>query len=702
MPINCGKQDFLAIVAVLQLIVDFALVFDIPIVRQFIGFIYLTFIPGFITIQLTKMNNLDNLKILLFSLGLSVAFLMFIGLLVNEILSLAGIFYPLSLVPLVIALNIFVLVGGVLAYLRNEDAKLFNRSFSRFSLSALLLIFLPILSIFGVIWVNIFVNNLILLFMIIAISVIFLLALIFKKLISSKFYPLAVLFIAISLLFHSSLITQYVCFADIHLEYFIFQTTRNNKQWNSVFVPTWDILYGSLNSMLSITILPTIYSIILNVDAVWIFKIIYPLIFSFVPLILYVLWREDIGKYGAFAATFFFMSMGTFYSEILGLNRQMIGELFFGMLLLTISEKNASFLQKTACFIIFSWALIISHYSLAGIFLFFLVFFLILTKMLKYSNRNIPVSKVSTFFVLMFTWYIYTSNMSIFESFLSAGNKIFSRLGDFFELGSRERHILMSLWLESPPTILNAVSRAFSNITQILIVVGFVGLLSKKSKVYLNKERFAFTFIALIFLAALLLVPGMSSLLNMTRFYHILLFFLAPLCVIGAEVIGQLVFKRKAEFATSILLIVVLVPYFLFQTGFVYEVAGAQSWSVPLSKYRMDPSILMVTFAYVNGWKAYGAFWLRDHVNVQAVNVYKDWSAHELGSYGMLRYAQYLSNTTRLSSGDMVYLSYLNVIEGVAITLGGRVFNITELSFVSDINLIYSNGGCQIYKVSNG
>jgi len=299
----------------------------------------------------------------------------------------------------------------------------------------------------------------------------------------------------------------------------------------------------------------------------------------------------------------------------------------------------------------------------------------------------------------MFAWYIFTTGSAAFEDLLSFSDYIYNRLGDFFNPMSREENILRGLGLERPPTIWNAISRGFAYITEAFIVVGFIGLITRRVKVHFGREYFTLTLVAVAFLAALILIPGLADTMNMTRFYHILLFFLAPLCVIGAETIVGLVSKHRAQLKALVLLVIVLVPYFLFQTCFVFELVKSRSSSIPLSKYRMNHAYLMVTFAYVNSWKAFGASWLNSYVKVQNAKVYRDWSAHELTSYGMLLYTLRLTNTTRVHTGEMVYLSYLNVVDGLIVTTRYN-FNSTELSFIPEMDRIYSNGGCQVYIAS--
>ncbi|MFN3284467.1 MAG: hypothetical protein ACK40Q_09580, partial [Pseudothermotoga sp.] len=180
------------------------------------------------------------------------------------------------------------------------------------------------------------------LLMIIAISLLFIIGVFSKRLLPSELYPFAILMIAIALIYHSSFISSYlVTFgSDVAVEHFVFKITQNTAYWGSPNPYFEHIGYGRIHSMLSVTILPTIYSSLLNIDSTWVFKSIFPLIFSFVPLGLYQIWKGYVGKKYAFISAFLFMSYETFYTEMLGLNRQMIAELFFVLLLLVIVNKK--------------------------------------------------------------------------------------------------------------------------------------------------------------------------------------------------------------------------------------------------------------------------------------------------------------------------------------------------------------------------
>jgi len=701
--VNINDSKPLLLIVLLSLsIFCLAVFFDISIVRQVFGFFYLTFVPGFVFLKILNASKLSRTETVLFSVGLSVAFLMIAGLLINELSPIFGFSKPLSLIPLMIVLNIPILVGAILVYLKRKDVQIWKSETIKISPSILLFLSLPILSVIGAMYVNVYSNNSLLLFLITSIAMLFIVGVLSKRLLPSNLYPFAVLMIAIALLFHSSLISNYIVpfGSDVPGEYFLFKTTQNNAYWSSTPPSLGGIVLGTFNDMLSITILPTVYANTLNLDAQLVFKILYPLIFSFVPLGLYQIWQKYIDKKYAFIAAFLFMAQMTFYSEMLGLNRQMIAELFFVLLLLIIVNKKITPIKKNIFFMVFSFALVTSHYALATLFLFFISFALILLTVLRRPSKKITITMVIFFFVIMFAWYIYTAGSASFNTLLYKANYVNSQLGGFFNPASRGQTVMTGLGLTESPSIWNTVSRMFAYLVQAFIVLGFLGLVTKLKKVKIEKEYFVFTIIATAFLAMLIIVPGLANTLNMTRFYHILLFFLAPLCVIGAGLIVRLFSKRKKELAVCAMLLFVLVPYFLFQTNFVYEVTGSDSWSIPLSGYRMDGLRLYGHEGYTDAYSVYGAQWLSKNVDVKNSQLYADerTAANVLTIHALILGGKSsLSNVTVVADNGVVYLSTLNVVYGV-IPFGGLSWNTSELSFIfDDLNLVYTNGGSEVY-----
>lgn len=400
----------------------------------------------------------------------------------------------------------------------------------------------------------------------------------------------------------------------------------------------------------------------------------------------------------------------TFYDEMLGLQRQMIAELFFALLLLVLLSKKMKPVHSMTLFVIFSFALVTSHYSLAEIFLLFISFALISSivrsRILKRPHiGNLTVSTVVLFFIIMFAWYIFTSGSAVFESFESFGGNVVNQLGDFFNPASRGVTVLTGLGLEAAPTIWNSLSRAFAYITEALIVIGFVGLILKKTKIRFETNYFMFSSAAVTLLVALILVPGLANTLGIARFYHILLFFLASFCVIGAEVIVKIMSKKEKELVVSLLLLIVLVPYFLFQTGFVSEVTRNYSgWTVPLSSYRMDGYTLYYQFGYIDDYSASAVEWMTKKIDVQHTQVYADVSstANALVPYSAIdgsNVSSTLSNTTEVPVNQIVYMDTLNIVHNTIVG-AYNLWNSSDVSFLNNLNTIYANGASQIYENS--
>lgn len=671
-----------------------SLFLNFPLARQVVGFFYLTFIPGFLLVKTLKLESLNTLESILLSVGFSVAFLMIAGLVINQFGPLAGLSLPLAVLPLSLFINTLIIVAAAVAYLRQDRSKpWFMTQKISFHPATLLLVLIPVLSVVGAYLMNTTGNNIILIITILSIAALIVFTAFFEK--PAKFYPFAILMIAIALLLHVSLMSNYLLpyGSDSPAEFYTFQTVQHSAQWNQLFRYPWDEGFGRYNAMLSITILPTVYSNMLGTDPTWVFKLFYPLIFALVPVALYLLWQPYIGKKLGFLAAFLFMAQSTFFTEMTALNRQMIGELFFVLLLFVLLNKKIRLESKFVAFGILSFGLIVSHYALAEIFLFFIAAAWVFTVFYqKRPSFNLQLSFVVFFFVLMFGWYIYTSGAVVFDSFMTFTGYVTSQLGDFFNPASRGQAVLTGLGLAESPSILNTVSRGFAYLTQLFILIGVLALITKKTKFKFDREFTVFSLIAVIFLIALTLVPGLANTLSMTRFYHILLMILAPFFIIGVVALTDLIVKNHKVALSSLLIVVVLVPYFLFQTNLAYEVAQGDSWSVPLSKERMSPMRLYGEFGYIEDFSVRSAQWLAAYTPYENNTVADNALFTALTAYGLVYrgYARELRGDTVIAPGEIVYLSY------ISINYANLIENNTVPLVLNQTNVIYSNGGSEV------
>jgi uncharacterized membrane protein len=114
-------RRFFGYVILLQAIVYAAMVFDVPFVRQVLGFVFFAFIPGLMLLKLFRINVSNIVETVLLSVGLSVSFLMILGFVTNALGSLQLIAEPLSLAPLALITNGVLTVMCILGFISKKE-----------------------------------------------------------------------------------------------------------------------------------------------------------------------------------------------------------------------------------------------------------------------------------------------------------------------------------------------------------------------------------------------------------------------------------------------------------------------------------------------------------------------------------------------------------------------------------------------------
>ena len=721
-------KKFLTVVLAIQLAMWGVIGLDaiglqIPILRQLIGFIYLTFIPGIIILRVLKLHKLSNIETLLYTVGLSIGTLMFTGLFMNMVYPLFGISGPISLLPLIITISVIVLVLCILSYVRDKDFS--DPSFidvgGILSPPVLFLCLVPFLAILGTYFVNFYHNNILLMLMIVVIALIVLL-IAFDKFIPKNLYPLAVFVIAISLLYHNSLISMYLWGWDIYYELYLTNLVKMNSIWDST-------MYGSCNAMLSLVMLAPIYSIISDMSITWVFKIIYPLLFSIVPLGLYHVFQKQTNDKIAFLSCFFFVSLFTFYSQMLSLARQEIAELFLVLLILLMIDKNIDKIKRSFLLIVFGFSLAVSHYGLSYIYMFCLIFAWLLLVLaenpemqrwrnnlhakfgrykrdrpvgnpnfLKIKDRTISSTFVVLFIIFTLTWYMYVSSSTAFNTIVHIGDHIASSIfTDFLNPETAEGLDIILKEISSP---LHKVTKYLHLLSQFFIFVGVIALMLKREVMKFEREYEAFTLINSVICFAGIAVPFFASSLKTTRLYQITLIFLVPFCVIG----GITVFRGMAKMVrvswtdkrvrhSLNVLSVFFVLLLLFNSGFVYEIADDRPRSISLSSDA-------IPYFYTHEQDMVGAEWLAKLDDSAIVyGDYFEWLM--LPAYGFFTEKQCkklherTEHTLIRRENAYMYVRYGDV---VTYEKGGcERYTIYSPKFFQCMNKIYDND-CVIYR----
>jgi uncharacterized membrane protein len=695
---------------------------NIFVFRQITVFVYLSFIPGFVLLKILRLKETSVVDSVLFSVGLSIAFLMFVGLLINESYLALGISQPLSTIPLTIILSFLTLILYFVGYRQDllENLSSIGSNFidlkSIIAKSAILV--LPV--ILGVIGA-LYINQPVLLLMTIAAAVLYGLCVFSTRLIPSKLYPLVIFSICMALTFQLLLISRYIIGYDAQVEYYVFRLTSINKYWHLLPAVINSEAEVTLNSMLSVTILPTIYSALMNTNGEIVFKFFYPFIFSLVPVTLYRIYERQIGKTASLLSTLFFISgqVVFFGVEPLSLDRQVIAEFFMVLSIFILLDRKISVGKRRLLLIVFGAALTVSHYSIMFVYLAVVFSIYAISKIKGKPDNVLNSTVVFSLFVIAFSWYsLSIAPLASLSQFL---NGVFSRF--FTDLSSSAAR---SSAVFSPHPIFNFASMldwVFFYAAHFLILVGILALLFKPAKKKLDPTYRTVAILSAVILFLCVAVPNVAPALNLERFYAITLLFLAPCFVLGGEtlvgvsenVLRRAIRRRSLSNAYSktgtVVLCAVLIGYFLTQSGFINCISGASPLSFSLDYNRIrtstDPnSANSITFYanFITEQDVFGAVWLTKNRGESSM-IYADYRSADgvLTSYGFIPRLQIspLTNTTTLEQGGFVYLRQLNVANGI-IPTPTAPFNTSEIyPLLNKTNLIYSNGNSEIWYVSS-
>jgi uncharacterized membrane protein len=729
--------------------------FDIPVLQQVIGFIFLTFIPGVLILRILRIHKINLIEGLAYSVGLSLASVMFIGALVNFVLPILHIAEPISLLPITIVLGAYIVILMIIAYIRDRDyvdtaeTKLLDKVQMA---PILFLVLLLLLTILGITLIDDYQNNVLLLIVLLAIAGVIALAA-FGKFIQPVIYPLALFIIGLCLLYQTSLLSPYLVGTDIYTEYHFYNLVASKGFWDSSIA-------SPVNSCLSITVLAPIYMLLLNISGIWMFKVVYPLLFALVPVILFHIFNQQMSAKKAFLAAFFFISVPTFFLEMPALCRQQIAELFLALIILLLVDRRIYWRPRLTLVIIFSFSMIVAHYALGIIGFVYMVIglsliFLIRSQVFRRAwgwftrkfgglpeNLTAPgalpgkglIILIAVYVTFGIIWYATIASgvdlaqlNTIFKSQLNTITSGAGLLPNAFhttlKFGPPASLIQTALGLDfAQSSIQGKIFRIFQYITELFLILGFFRLIFKPRGLRFTAEYIAFSVISALLILVSIFLPYFAVPLNITRIYHIALITLAPFCILGGEAvwlgIGSIwrrIKKRSGhkenednQTALRLIALAVLIPYFLFTSGLIYEVTGQKvtdkvdtPYSIALSSYRLD---LAGVFNVRDGA---AARWLMQKVTNET-NVYVDSHSSKLLTFYEFpgKIEQLPGDAAKLKPYNYVYFTTWNVAKNeVTFTISRQPGLRQNVGFddipglrtaIKSKNLIYEDGGAQI------
>ncbi len=685
---------------------DILIIYDVPILRQIFGFIFLLLLPGFLFLKILNVKS-SFLVTFLLSWGVSLSILMLFGLFFNNIMLSYGHERPLSTNSLLISFNIICITLSAIGslYKKENSCKSFllNRNFETLRLNTFEKAFLlvpslfPALGAFGIHMMNTTNDNRMVFILFFLISIYLIFICLYNQKFSNNLYPIFIYLISFSIIILLPLRSNHLIGIDTHAEFYFFQTTLNNLHWKP-------FAYSTLDSTLSISLLPTICQSMLNISPEFLFRILFPIIYSISPLIIYAISKKYIEDLYAFLAACFFMFHWIFlWTEYNA--RTSLAILFFMLAILILFDDKVTSLQKKYLLFLFTASCVVSHYSTTYIFFFLIISTFLIIKLLstKYQlKKPISLTYGILFFALIFLWYSLITEKA-FSSGILFIKSIFLNIHHFFLEDARSAAAQSVLGKNiGQKDIPHKIEFVLTWMHFSLIAIGISTLIINYKQmsfqeIYIEKSEFLkqkfevtysiFSVLCVFLLIVIIMLPFVSRGYGMERLYTLTIIFLSTFFIIGAIILAKYV-----KIKPFIPIIIVLVLYLFSITGITYNI-----FDVPRS-ILLNSDGEQYDQYYVHDQESAGAKWLKKYNEPKMVNT--DFFGDQI-LLSQATYSRDLIDETALFSRDTIngsmFLRYYNVKNGVLKDKRGVFLNLSDCRPLIISNLIYNNNGSEVY-----
>ena len=508
-------------------------------------------------------------------------------------------------------------------------------------------------------------------------------------------------------LLETSLLSNYLVGSDIHNEYYVSSIVMQNGL-------DWDYPHQYITSIVVSAFLPFL-SQITHIDLVWVYKVVPVLFLAIVPVLAFIIYRHQFGAKRAFWAAMFLMIVPVMTVELVGNAKASISEVMF-MLAILVLISDLRQLYKAPILIICVMLTLLSHYTV-GIVLLCVLGAILFGKVLIIVARKQVVGKISVFSlaivlcIALILGYFYYSNVMdgrllqfVIKMLSDVAENMANRL-----LSNSDIPGLVSAGLGLDFMLASTTGKIFrivQYITELLLLIGLIGLWCKRNALKVT-SGYAFCIIAgFVMLGISILSPVLASVINMTRVYHMSLLFIAPLFVLGVEIVAR---KYWLPILSSILLV-----YFVFTSGLMFELTKSEvtfkveiPYSLALSGERTG-----IVGVFTDG-DMRCAEWIKNNSDDE-LPVLTDVNAGKLLE-GMIiprfrLYAYYgddflrwsLSNNIPLSGSYYVFFTAWNIDNGKLLELpSSYVPGAREVVAISDkmvnANVVYESGHSKVY-----
>jgi len=665
------------------------------LVRRITGFVSLTFLPGLLILYVVGINPLERGRYLLYSVGSSMTFLVLLALFINLFYPLVGVTRPLGVENVLLNFVSWLIMLLVLMLLTSKSRqKGLSKLVFQIDIKSLWFTLLPLISIIGAYFVNFYKVNVVMFVLLFILAMIPFLAC--AKRIPSHFYPTAVLTASLSLQFHKNLITNYVIGNDIQVTFYFANLVHS--------LQTWSPALGGDSPLIMMSVVPSFYSSLLNISLDWTFKVLNSFLYALTPLCIFYIFRDVIGEKASFFASLFFTFQHGFI--IYGTPcKQPLAELFMALILLVTFDEGLRKKQKALLCVLFSFAMVNSHY---GVSIIFFVSLVIASTIIRLLDKNVKETILSPnyimfFFVLSFSWFMLTAEGEIFDRLVNVWKIV---LNEAWLVISAQSVIYRSgryIVSEIPQGVVYQANMAIYLALTIFMIFGVLHTLwriLKRRKRITGLDSIALSFAFFLFASFF-----MTGYFGFDRMYVLSSVVLSGYIFPGynalTEVLKHARLRIPHEQMSHIFLAVLLCTFLLFNSGVIYQLAGTPIESAISLNLKSN------TLAYGDA-EMVGAEWLignlggssrifSDYYSCSLFKRFYDPSIEKVKVFSLKTQVELSRLTSVLKGADLIYIrarALINETQNRPQYL--RIQEMVQMELLT--NKIYDNGYSFIYN----
>lgn len=569
-----------------------------------------------------------------------------------------------------------------------------------FSVYALIL--LPIMAIVGAELVNYYQNNSILLVLLVVVAIIPIICM-FTKVIPEKYWAFTIFMIGLSLVLHRALISNYLWGSDNLAEYGVYRVTNLMGKWDSNLITGVSQGY---NTTLSVTILPVMIAKITRISGFMVFKVVFPIIVTLIPVGMYEIFKKQFSSKISFLGCFLFMACYSFYTTLLNTDKQTVACFLMVVFVLMMLEENSRL--RNVLLLTLGIGIVVSHYAVAIL----LLMLIIPIAIALYRKKAMPIYIPIVIVAFAVGWYALQGHGFVLKEVLDYGKNALTVPIDNGAVSNQvsafpRNEVVRLLTYGSSDMPLSMLYIYF-----VMIGLTFVGALKILIERFKKVDWYLIAIVMLgIYLLAEVVLPSVSSIITVDRIFPLAMIFLAPLMFVALSWI----FRKWA----IVLSVVFSVVFLLCNTGFIYNLVHQPLANSISLDYRSN---ILDTFS---AGEIQGAEWMVNRIRPSKIyydsktiqlffyldDAVNDTTNPSRVGYYLTRNPNMLEINNIIPAGSYIFLSKFNM-EYKEFYVGYTGYEMLNIKFVrfdgedalskviESSKVVFDNGDCRILQTT--